>query len=177
MKPPKTVRLVASATLVLALSACGDDEAPLSPSGCEATMGQQALELVNDARAGRGLPALLVDTRLATAAQGHSDDMASNDFFERIGSGGASASDRIAVAGYEATFLVENLGAGHTSAQELIEAWLASPSHTSILLTESALHVGIGHAFNGDSQWGNYWTMDLAATDGSLVPGEMGCHP
>jgi len=170
------VKFLLLASTLFAAS-CGSDDSPVGPTGCELTPEQQLVDLINEARTQLGLPELVVDTRLAAAAQGHADDMAANDFFERIGSNGLDEVGRVEALGFEPTFLQENLGAGHINAQELFDDWEASPSHGAVLFAEPAVAIGVGHGFNRDSRFRDYWVATLGATDGALSTTPDGCHP
>lgn len=61
---------------------------------------REVLELVNQERANFQLKALTLSEKLDTAADGHSQDMALNDYFAHTGRDGSSPGDRIEKAGY-----------------------------------------------------------------------------
>jgi uncharacterized protein YkwD len=70
-------------------------------------------------------PPLAWNADLAQAAQGHSQDMSTNQFQSHTGSDGSSPGDRIQAAGYtNSTSTGENVYAYSTSVEEAMEAFL-----------------------------------------------------
>jgi uncharacterized protein YkwD len=113
---------------------------------------QRALRcLINHARKHRRLPRLRGDYYLAVAAQGHSDAMASQNFFGHDGMDGTPVS-RVRAAGYLAsargTWSVgENLGFGTGrlgSPMAIFRSWMRSPEHRSIILMRGWRQLGVG---------------------------------
>jgi uncharacterized protein YkwD len=116
---------------------------------------QQVVDLVNAERAAarpRCEP-LMVDDRLTVAAQGHSDDMAANDYFSHTGLDGSTAQDRAEAAGFTGP-VGENIAAGQTTAEDVMAAWMASEGHRSNVLNCDYTVIGVG--LNED---GWYWTQ------------------
>jgi uncharacterized protein YkwD len=96
---------------------------------------------------------LAVDDRLTTAAQGHSDDMAANNYFSHTSLDGATAQDRAEAAGF--TGLVgENIAAGQNSPQAVMAAWMGSEGHRANILNCDYTSIGVGLNTDG---W--YWTQ------------------
>jgi hypothetical protein len=124
------------------------------------------LDLVNRDRAAQGLGTLNGDSRLHDAARGHSQDMASNNFFSHTGSGGTSPGDRIAAGGYAATAWGENIAAGFPTAESVVTAWLNSPGHRDNMRNGIFTDAGIGYTEAGaNTDFATYWTLELAAGD------------
>ena len=163
---------------VLLTAACGDSGSPteLTAEGCEATPGQILVDRINQLREVAGIEALVVDVRLAQAAQGHTDDMAEHDFFERTGSDGSSVEDRVRARGFEPLFITENLGVGQETPEEIFDAWRGSPIHEAALLAEPATHLGVGHSINTNTQFQTFWTLTVASVDGPPLEPSDGCH-
>lgn len=122
---------------------------------------EEVVALINQFRVEQGLPALPLDPRLARAAQRHSEDMATNDFFDHIGSDGSDPWQRMRDAGYPLDWGAECIAAGHPDAQSVLEAWLESTEHREILLGHF-VHIGAGFVENPASTYGFYWTVNLA---------------
>jgi hypothetical protein len=124
------------------------------------------LDLVNRDRAAQGLGTLNGDSRLHDAARGHSQDMASNNFFSHTGTGGTSPGDRIAAEGYSATAWGENIAAGFLTAESVVTAWLNSPGHRDNMRNGIFTDAGIGYIEAGaNADFATYWTLELAAGD------------
>lgn len=115
----------------------------------------QVVALVNRARGRAGCDALSVDPRLTAAAQGHSADMAANDYFEHDGPDGSTFADRIQDQGYPSPG-GENIAWGQQSAQEVVTDWLNSPSHRANIEDCSYTTTGVGLAGTA-----RYWTQDF----------------
>lgn len=126
--------------------------------------------LINDARAvartcGKksfpAVPKLNYNNQLAKAAQNHSIDMNKTGVLSHLSPAGSShytagttALKRIQAEGYQAIVIRENIAHGQTSAQDVVAAWLASPSHCESLMNISITQTGLGHD-------GTYWTQDF----------------
>jgi len=117
------------------------------------------LAMVNTARAGTGLAPMVWDTRVATAAQAHSADMAAINLMTHTGSDGSNAGDRLLSAGFDWRAWGENVAAGQTSVQSAFDAWMASPGHRAQILGDYAV-VGLGAAQGSNGTI--YWTLDFA---------------
>ncbi len=142
---------------------CAEGE---SPSELE----QDVINLINEERAKRGLPALRVDERLVEAARLHSLDMANNDFLSHTGSDGSSPWDRIARAGYPMVTGGEVIGGGYPTPRSIVDGWLSSPPHRAIILGDFR-DIGVGYAMNPNSTYVYYWTADLGVSqDGGQPP-------
>lgn len=127
---------------------------------------QAAFRLLNADRAGQSAGALTADDRLHNAARAHSQDMASNNFFDHTGSNGSSAGDRITAGGYKFASWGENIAAGQETAADVITAWLKSPAHRDNMRDPSFTDVGIGLAeAKSNADFSSYWTMVLASGD------------
>ncbi|HEX5114490.1 MAG TPA: CAP domain-containing protein [Pseudonocardiaceae bacterium] len=119
------------------------------------TQQDQVFTLVNQARAQAGCAALKNDPRLTQAAQGHSDDMSANHYFDHTTPSGVTFDAREKAAGYP-TPGGENIAEGQTSAQQVMTDWMNSSGHRANILNCQFTAIGIGLNTNG---W--YWTQDF----------------
>jgi hypothetical protein len=102
------------------------------PSASEQTIGnctytenpeyvQKLIDLINQARAEVGRPALTLNADLTAAARRHSLDMACNNFMKHSGSDGSWTGDRVTEAGYTNSYYLEILAIGLP--QDAINQW------------------------------------------------------
>jgi uncharacterized protein YkwD len=128
--------------------------ASAAPSHLTTPVATHALQcLINGERRRRGLPPVRANRRLAAAARGHAQDMATRDFFAHDAPGGATLQSRVKQAGYlggvREWWLGEALAWGTSGAgapRAILRGLLASPPHRAILLSRSYRDVGIGVA-------------------------------
>jgi uncharacterized protein YkwD len=102
------------------------------------------------------LPLLAVSYALATAAQAYAETMAANDWFAHEGPDGSTLRSRAEAAGYTGwTYLAENLDRSFygDAAEDIVQAWAASPGHNSNMLGEQITEIGVGCYVSGDLRW------------------------
>lgn len=120
------------------------------------------LTQINAYRAANGRAALTANAQLNAAADGHSVDMATRNYFEHDTPEGITYEQRIVSAGYtNATAHGENILAGHETASAALLAWQNSPPHNKNMLSPDFAEIGIGRAFNANSKFGWYWTTNF----------------
>jgi uncharacterized protein YkwD len=120
----------------------------------------QVISLINQARITAKLPALISNPQLASAAQVHSVDMACNNFLDHTGSDGSWIGERLADAGYNTTNYKEMIAIG--TPQNAIDGWRDDEEHWEIVLDSNMKYIGVGYAYYADSDFGGYFTVDLA---------------
>lgn len=107
------------------------------------TVHDELLRMLNETRAGAGLPALTIDSRAEAVAMAHSEDMVTHDFTGHQSPTTGSPADRVRTAGLHSGLVLENIGRGY-SAQEIHDGLVASPGHRANLVNADANVVGIG---------------------------------
>jgi uncharacterized protein YkwD len=122
----------------------------------------EIVTLINKARTGAGLPALSVNSQLTTAAQGHSNDMACFSLLSHSGSNGSTISQRIAAAGYPASYTEEMIYAGGYP-QDAFDWWMGDPTHHDIIFDKRVSEIGVGYTYVSDSAYGGYFTVDVGS--------------
>jgi uncharacterized protein YkwD len=123
----------------------------------------RVLALVNQHRAANGLAPLTRAVELDSAAQRHSNDMATNNFFNHTGSDGSSAGQRITAAGYRWTRCGENIAAGYSSPDAVVTAWMNSALHRANILNANFREIGIAVGYNAGGTYRYYWTQDFGS--------------
>lgn len=128
---------------------------------------QRVVELVNAERSAAGCGPLEMSVPLTSAAQGHSQDMALNDFFSHTSSDGRSPWDRIRETGYRFSLAAENIAAGYMSADSAVAAWMNSDGHRANILNCRLEETGVGYFYlrndTGQVTYRTYWTQVFAA--------------
>lgn len=61
--------------------------------------------------------------------------------------------------------LFENIAAGRSTPQETMEQWLNSPPHRAAILNPDLTHMGMGVAYEQNSEYGYYWTQLFVISD------------
>jgi uncharacterized protein YkwD len=146
--------------------------APAADTTCAlANFEADALRLVNQYRAAgascgaRGsfapAAALTWNARLATAAYGHSRDMADNNYFSHDSLDGRSMVDRINATGYTWSTIGENIAAGYNGVQSVVSGWMASDGHCANLMNPRFTELGMACARNDASTYRLYWTQEF----------------
>jgi uncharacterized protein YkwD len=137
---------------------------PLSPEE-QAEFEERVVYLTNLARRQVGLPPLKENPRLGIAARGHSQDMADHDYFGHTGSDGSTLADRLNAAGYVGWVTAgENIAAGYTSPESVMDGWLNSTVHMENIYSQLYREIGVGYAYDPDDTFGpyyHYWTQDF----------------
>ncbi len=108
--------------------------------------------LVNQERARNGELPLKLSSELERAAQGHTEAMASEDYFAHVAPNGETPVDRIQATGYipnaEAGYtLGENIAWGTlelSTPNAIVAAWIASPEHLENILTSAYVETAVG---------------------------------
>jgi uncharacterized protein YkwD len=120
----------------------------------------QITSLINAERTKAGLPSLTINSQLAAAAQGHSADMACNNFLGHTGSDGSYINDRLSRAGYPInTGYSEIIAIG--TPQDAINQWRSDQPHWDIVLNGGVTQIGAGYAYYSSSEYGGYITVDF----------------
>ena len=106
------------------------------------------------------VPPLAWNAALAQAAAGHSQDMATNNYFSHTSRDGRSMVDRINAAGYLWSSIGENIAAGYPTIDAVIDGWMASDGHCANLMNPNFRDTGLACVANPNSTYKTYWTMD-----------------
>lgn len=103
---------------------------------------QQLLLLTNQFRQQNGLPPLQLNQNLSEAALNKANNMFFEDYWAHDSPDGKTPWDFIKAAGYNYVYAGENLARGFTTAQSVVDAWMASPEHRANMLSPNYTNVG-----------------------------------
>ena len=98
---------------------------------------------------------LVWNDKLEKAAQNHSNYMNTKNKFSHKGKNGSNPGTRISKTGYNWSTYGENIAAGNTTEEDVIQGWLDSPGHCSNLMNPDFTEVGVATS-------GPYWTQVFA---------------
>jgi len=110
---------------------------------------QRILELTNDLRKQYGLPPLNENPLLKQAAQEKALDMIKNKYFAHFSPSGISPWYFIEKNGYDYHYAGENLAMNFINSEEVVKAWVNSPTHRQNLLNQNYKEIGIA-VLSGD---------------------------
>jgi hypothetical protein len=99
--------------------------------------------LVNQERTSRGLAALKINYSLDNAAQKKSSDMIKRNYFDHYAYG-LSPWVFIQNENYDYLYAGENLAMDFNTAEGMVNAWMASPSHRKNILNPDFNEMGVG---------------------------------
>ena len=103
----------------------------------------QVMQLVNEDRATRGLPALAPNPTLNLAAYAKAEDMISNHYFAHTSPEGISPWYWFKSLGYNYEYAGENLAIGYQNASDLVSSWMNSTSHRENILSPNYREMGL----------------------------------
>ncbi len=117
----------------------------------------EVLRLTNIERAKVGAPALKMDWELQRVARIKSEDMRDRKYFSHQSPTYGSPFDMMKAFRISYRSAAENIAAGQTSAQAVVNSWMNSPGHKQNMLNPAYTHLGAGYARGGS--YGHYWTQ------------------
>ncbi|MDX1616905.1 MAG: CAP domain-containing protein [Candidatus Promineifilaceae bacterium] len=134
--------------------------------------------LINQQRQAHGLPALHVVESLTQAARRHSRDMADHDFTSHTGSDGSNGGQRMLEAGYQWAAWGEIIAWGFGGNPEaVVDWWMNSAIHRSLILSDTYQDFGVGYAYQTESTYRHYWTVNFGRPVGAAGPvGQLTCE-
>lgn len=106
----------------------------------------EVIALTNSERHSYQMGDLRENPLLGAAAQAKADDMAAKGYFSHLGPDGAQPWVWIEGAGYMYQYAGENLAARFIDSQDVVSAWMASPSHRENVLKPTYTEIGVGVA-------------------------------
>jgi uncharacterized protein YkwD len=112
----------------------------------------QLFDLTNATRVNHGLSLLTWDEHVRSTARDHSLDMADNNYFNHTNLSGQSPFDRMQEDNITFTVAGENLAYGQFSSIFAHEGLMNSEGHRKNILKEEYEYLGVGVAFNQESQ-------------------------
>lgn len=102
----------------------------------------ELLTYVNQARADNGLSPLVMNEVLSSAALNKGKDMFSKNYWAHFAPDGTSPWYFIKNSGYEYSYAGENLAKGFTNSKDVVDAWMASPTHRENILSANYRDMG-----------------------------------
>ncbi len=114
---------------------------------------ERIIQLTNAERTKRNLNALKINTKLTQAAQEKGEDMLKNDYFAHISPSGVTPWFWMNKEGYSYQVAGENLAIDFLEAEDVVAAWIASPSHKENMLLPDYTETGVA-AVTGEFQGG-----------------------
>jgi uncharacterized protein YkwD len=109
------------------------------------------------------VPPLKLVSALSDAARVQARDMAKHSVLAHEGSDGSTPADRVTRQRYKWRTVGENVASGPTSADEVMEGWLASPGHCENIMSGRFTDMGIAWVVDPKSESGVYWSQVFAA--------------
>jgi uncharacterized YkwD family protein/spore coat assembly protein SafA len=119
----------------------------------------QVIQLTNQERAKNGLKPLIADWELSRVARYKSNDMRDKNYFSHTSPTYGDPFTMIKKFGIAYRTAGENIAAGQTSPQAVVQSWMNSPGHRQNILSKSYTHIGVGYAKGGSMH--HYWTQQF----------------
>jgi uncharacterized protein YkwD len=137
---------------------------PTQAATSASALEQAVVDLTNQARQQNGLPPLQVNSALVAMAELQSNNMAQLNEMSHVlpGVGEPTLESRAAAAGYNYTWLGENIAFNYPDAASVVAAWMTSPQHRANILNPNYTDIGVGIAWNSLGQ--AYATEDFGST-------------
>ncbi len=104
---------------------------------------EKIIELTNKERQENGLEPVKENTALDRAAQLKAADMFAENYWAHFAPSGKTPWDFILGAGYKFTYAGENLAKNFYNSDDVVSAWMASPTHKENLLNSKYADIGI----------------------------------
>ncbi len=104
------------------------------------------IDLTNQERAKNGLPPVEENSALDKAAELKAQNMFAENYWAHFSPSGKSPWDFILGSGYKFTYAGENLAKNFYSANEVVVAWMNSPTHRENLLNDKYRDIGVAVA-------------------------------
>jgi uncharacterized protein YkwD len=129
---------------------------------------QEVVERVNSVRADHGLPPLKRVVLLDDAARYHATDMGQDNYFDHDTYDRSEGnlvlicqwSSRIQSYYAEWWSLAENIAAGYSSPESVMNGWMNSSGHRANILGLANWEIGVGY-FEGSGSYHRYWVQDF----------------
>ena len=103
----------------------------------------QVIAITNAKRQEAGLAPLAANEALAQAAAGKAADMFAKQYWAHVSPSGTQPWDFIRNAGYAYQAAGENLGRDFMGSGELVDAWMASPTHRANIVNARYQEIGV----------------------------------
>jgi hypothetical protein len=120
---------------------------------------------VNAERSKVGAVSIWMKGQLNNAAQRHTRDMATHNWFSHTGTDGSTYDSRIADSGYFTGYSTigcgENIAAGNWCPHFTMDQWMNSSGHRANILNTSCRHIGLGYSYSASSTYKHYWCQDF----------------
>jgi uncharacterized protein YkwD len=131
-----------------------------APAAGNSSYEQQVLAITNTERAKAGCKPLTWNSKLATAARKHSQDMAAKDYFSHTSLDGTNFATRISNEGYRWSGAAENIAKGQRTPADVMKAWMNSSGHRANILNCGFKDLGVGLAYQGRTP---IWTQNFGS--------------
>jgi|GEM_PF-308817 len=105
---------------------------------------RKIIELTNKIRTGLALPGLTESNTLNQAAYNKAEDMLIKQYFSHTGPDNQKLSDWLSGVKYGFSVAGENLAMGFSSAEEVVNAWVASKTHYANIIDRDFAEIGVG---------------------------------
>jgi uncharacterized protein YkwD len=151
--------------LLFLLTNCNKDSpVSLENSVTSPEFTQQVIELTNLERVNQDLSPLKFQVNLHNASEWMANDMADYNYMGHTDHMGGNIASRIPGFGYSNYSIIgENVAAGYTTPEKVIEGWMNSPGHRANILNSDFSEIGAGYNYNKSSEYGHFWVQDFGS--------------
>ena len=137
-------------------SASKNNSSASSTSTSDSSIEEQILELVNDERKAHGKSAVVLDSKLNAVALVRANELLQNLSHTRPD--GTSCFTAFDDKGIRYGSASENIAAGQSTPEEVMESWLSSTGHKENILSSGAEKMGIA-LVKSSTGYGYYWVQ------------------
>lgn len=120
----------------------------------------EVLELVNMERKRHGYSTLKMSDALNDCAAAHTKGQIQMNQMNHIGRDGRTPRERVALTGYVAKRVGENVAVGYSTAVAVMKGWMGSQSHRDTILNKKYTEMGLHSEKNGAGR--RFWTQVFA---------------
>lgn len=117
---------------------------------------QEVLNLVNVERANAGLSSLSLSSTLMDGAAIRANEITT--YFSHTRPDGTSCSTVVEDT-YPSYHIAENIAAGYTSTEEVVNGWMNSTGHRANILGKSHTELGVGFYYDPNSYYQYHWVQ------------------
>jgi uncharacterized protein YkwD len=132
---------------------------------------QRILDMINEERALNGLPALVATQTLDAAADWMAQDIATMAQLSHTDTLGRGLRDRLNAFDYPSNSAIrENIAAGYSGADAVVQAWFDSPGHYANILATDVQAIGIALYEDPSTSYVRFWVTDFGSIIDSPPP-------